>query len=62
MVARGAVTVLVSHDISLAASLCDRMLYLGEEAILGEPEQVFAELLSLGKVAFTPSYWEEDAP
>jgi len=59
---RGAATVLVSHDVPLVASLCDRVLYLGEKSILGKPEQVFAELLALGKVAFTPSYWEEDTP
>ena len=55
---RGAVTLLVSHDIPLVAALCDRLLYLGEEAIEGEPNAVFSRLEAMGKEAFLPTYWE----
>ena len=58
---RGAVTVLVSHDIPLVASLCDRVLYLGEQAIDGEPQAVFSQLMAMGREAFTPNYWEGEA-
>jgi len=55
---RGTATVLVSHDVPLVASLCDRVLYLGEDAIVGDPEVVFSELALRGQTAFTPGYWE----
>jgi energy-coupling factor transport system ATP-binding protein len=55
---RGAVTLLVSHDIPLVASLCDRLLYLGEEAVEGETAEVFDHLESTRREAFTPGYWE----
>ena len=55
---RGAATVLVSHDVPLVASLCDRVLYLGEDAIVGDPNTVFSELTLRGQAAFTPGYWE----
>ena len=58
---RGAVTVLVSHDIPLIASLCDRLLYLGEQAIEGDPEAVFSRLMAMGREAFTPDYWEGES-
>ncbi len=55
---RGAATLLVSHDIPLVAALCDRLLYLGEEAIEGKPDAVFSRLEAMGKEAFLPTYWE----
>ncbi|MEA3238275.1 MAG: ATP-binding cassette domain-containing protein [Candidatus Bipolaricaulota bacterium] len=56
--ARGAVTLLVSHDIPLVNSLCDRLLYLGPEPIIGGPMTVSTRLQTMGKDAFTPGYWE----
>jgi energy-coupling factor transport system ATP-binding protein len=56
--AKGAVTLLVSHDIPLVNSLCDRLLYLGSESIIGDPRTVSARLQAIGKDAFTPGYWE----
>lgn len=58
--AAGAMTVLVSHDIPLLASLCNRLLYLGEETITGSPEFVFARLAEADRDAFTPGYWDGD--
>lgn len=55
---KGAVTLLVSHDIPLVNSLCDRLLYLGAESIIGDPRTVSARLQTMGKDAFTPGYWE----
>ena len=55
---RGAATVLISHDISLLASLCDRLLFLGSCVIEGSPADVFAQLRQIGENAFTPEYWE----
>jgi energy-coupling factor transport system ATP-binding protein len=55
--ARGAVTLLVSHDIPLVNSLCDRLLFLGEEPIIGDPQEVSARLAAMGRDAFTPGYW-----
>ena len=56
--AKGAVTLLVSHDIPLVNSLCDRLLYLGSEPIIGDPRTVSARLQMMEKDAFTPGYWE----
>ncbi len=56
--AKGAVILLVSHDIPLVNSLCDRLLYLGAESIIGDPRTVSARLQIIGKDAFTPGYWE----
>ncbi len=58
---RGAVTILVSHDIPLIASLCDRVLYLGEQAIDGDPQAVFSRLVTMGREAFTPGYWDGES-
>jgi len=55
--AKGAVTLLVSHDIPLVNSLCDRLLYLDTEPIIGDPKTVSAKLHEMGKDAFTPGYW-----
>lgn len=55
--ARGGVTVVVSHDIPLLAALCDRLLYLGDGPIAGEPDEVFARLQERGEAAFLPSFW-----
>jgi energy-coupling factor transport system ATP-binding protein len=60
--AKGAVTLLVSHDIPLVNSLCDRLLYLGSESIIGDPRTVSARLQTMGKDAFTPGYWEGETP
>jgi len=60
--AAGAMIVLVSHDIPLLASLCDQLLYLGNEAIAGSPQDVFGRLAELGHDAFTPGYWDGDGP
>ncbi len=57
---RGAIILLVSHDIPLVAALCDSLLYLGEETIAGSPDAVFARLAKLGRHAFTPGYWNGD--
>lgn len=58
--ARGAITVLVSHDIPLTTALCDRLLYLGEEAIEGSVPSVLERLAALGKDAYLPGYWGGD--
>ena len=55
---RGAATVLVSHDIRLLVSLCDRLLFLGEDVIDGTPDEVLARLRDVGAEAFAPGYWE----
>ena len=55
---RGGAVVLVSHDVSLLASLCDRLLFLGDDVIDGRPAEVFARLREAGAEAFTPGYWE----
>jgi len=57
----GVATVLVSHDVSLLAALSDRILFLGEQAVEGTPDEVFARLHDAGEGAFTPEYWEGDS-
>jgi hypothetical protein len=42
----------------MADVLCDRLLYLGDRTILGEPEDVFCQLREEGRLAFTPEFWE----
>ena len=54
----GAIVCLVTHDIPMADALCDRLLYLGERAIEGEPCHVFDALRDAGHTAFTPEFWE----
>lgn len=56
----GAAVCLVTHDISLAGALCDRLLFLGDEPLIGTPDGVFAKLLQRGQRAFTPGFWEEE--
>ncbi|NQT92586.1 MAG: ATP-binding cassette domain-containing protein [Lentisphaerae bacterium] len=56
---QGAIICLVTHDIPMAAALCDRLLYLGERVIQGSPHDVFSELRATGQAAFTPAFWEE---
>ena len=41
----------------MAEALCDRLLYLGEQAIEGAPRDVFSELRASGQTAFTPEFW-----
>jgi energy-coupling factor transporter ATP-binding protein EcfA2 len=55
---KGAMICLVTHDIPMADVLCDRLLYLGDRTILGEPEDVFCQLREEGRLAFTPEFWE----
>jgi len=50
----GGIIVLVSHDIDLIGALCDRVLFLGDEAIIGRPDEVFAQLAESGRSLFTP--------
>ena len=57
---RGAIVTLVSHDIPLVTALCDRLLYLGEEAIEGPVPSVLERLEVLGKDAYLPDYWGGD--
>jgi len=57
---RGAIVCIVTHDIPMAEALCDRLLYLGERAIAGTPQDVFSELRDLGRMAFTPEFWRAD--
>ena len=56
----GTATVLVSHDIPLVASLCDRLLYLGERTFIGKKDEVLSQLREAGETAFTPAYWEQE--
>ncbi len=56
----GTATVLVSHDIPLVASLCDRLLYLGERTFIGKKDEVLSQLREAGERAFTPAYWEQE--
>lgn len=55
---RGAMICLVTHDIPMADALCDRLLYLGERTILGDPRDVFSQLREDDDLAFTPEFWE----
>ena len=55
---RGAIIVLVSHDIPLVAALCSRLLFLGEEMIDGPTPDVLARLDAAGQEAYLPDYWE----
>jgi len=55
---RGAIVVLVSHDIPLIGALCSRVLYLGRAVLFGEPDEVFAELRARGNAPYTPEFWE----
>lgn len=57
-VQEGSGAILVSHDIPAVARLAHRVLYLGEEALLGSPGEVFRTLASQGRDAFTPEFWE----
>lgn len=59
---RGASVVLVSHDVPLLGSLCDRLLFLGGETVHGSPIGVFDALRAQGRVAFTPEYWDGGDP
>jgi len=54
----GATVVLASHDIQAVSALAHRVLYLGEEPLLGSPDEVFRELRRQGEEAFTPEFWE----
>ena len=56
---RGAMICLVTHDIAMANELCDRLLYLGDRAILGTPQDVSSQLREDGEIAFTPEFWED---
>jgi len=61
--ARGGSVVLVSHDIPLVGSLCDRLVYLNRNVVItGEPEAVFERLRGQGLSAFTPLFWDEGEP
>jgi len=55
---RGAMICLVTHDIPMAAVLCDRLLYLGERVIFGPPDDVFSQLYEDDLGAFTPDFWD----
>ena len=57
---RGAITVLISHDIPLVTALCDRLLYLGEEPIAGATQSVLEKLEAIGKTAYLPDYWGDE--
>ena len=57
--ARGAAICLVTHDIPIADVLCDRLLYLGKDVLLGSPHEVFSRLRDMGNTAFTPQFWLE---
>jgi energy-coupling factor transport system ATP-binding protein len=59
--AHGAAVCLVTHDIPMAAALCDRMLFLGDRVLEGAPDEVFDELRSSHDHAFTPEFWEMDS-
>jgi energy-coupling factor transporter ATP-binding protein EcfA2 len=59
---RGAVALLVSHDVPLVGALCDRLLDLGEEIEEGDPRLVFERLEKAGRNAFTPGYWNGGGP
>lgn len=54
----GAAICLVTHDIPMAEVLCDRLLFLGNEQLLGTPNEVFDALRDMGHQAFTPEFWE----
>lgn len=54
----GAAVVLASHDLSTVAKVCHRVLFLGEEVLLGRPEEVFGDLARRGWEEFTPHFWE----
>ncbi len=54
----GSAVCLVTHDIPMAAALCDRLLYLGNPRIEGSPSDVFDELRASELTAFTPEFWE----
>lgn len=54
----GVGVVLVSHDIPAVAELSHRVLFLGEEPLLGRPTEIFRELSRRGYDEFTPSFWK----
>jgi len=54
----GAAVLLVSHDLPTVAKVCHRVLFLGDEVLLGRPEEVFGELARRGQEEFTPQFWE----
>lgn len=54
---RGAIVLLVTHDVLLAERLCDRILFLGHPPRHGSPQEVFSELNRSGWAAFTPDFW-----
>ena len=57
---QGGSVILVSHDIPLVGSLCDRLVYLNRDTVIeGDPEAVFRQLRERGLAAFTPSFWDE---
>jgi energy-coupling factor transporter ATP-binding protein EcfA2 len=59
---RGAAVVVISHDVPVLASLCDRILFLDDQSVAGRPEDVFGILRNRGDIAFTPEYWEGSLP
>jgi energy-coupling factor transport system ATP-binding protein len=54
---RGAIVILVTHDVPLAERLCDDILFLARPPRYGSPQEVFAELDTHGWSAFTPGFW-----
>jgi len=58
---RGAIVVLVSHDIDLVASLSDQVIYLDRDPVVGAPEDVFSRLCEREKEAYAPGYWDGGA-
>jgi energy-coupling factor transport system ATP-binding protein len=56
--ARGGAVVVVTHDISLARALADRVLFLERGVhVYGSPDEVFGRLRERGDGAFTPEAW-----
>jgi energy-coupling factor transporter ATP-binding protein EcfA2 len=56
--AAGATVILVTHDMTLAAALADRLLFLdGESFRYGPPTEVFGWLRERGDEAFLPETW-----
>ncbi len=56
---QGVAVVMVSHRIPMLARLAHRVLFMGQQMMLGAGREVFGQLRSCGLEEFTPEYWNE---
>ncbi|MFO8034699.1 MAG: ATP-binding cassette domain-containing protein [Candidatus Bipolaricaulota bacterium] len=53
----GVGVVVASHNLPMLARIANRVVFLGEESLFGQAEDVFTELALRGREVFTPEYW-----